>query len=652
MPESREQDKERKGGAMKPWHKRRLIFILALSVFLHFWFLWSIPRIYSDECLQARILQEFLGGHMRVGAISWTGFSAFHPYPLLYYLLAAPLALVFGGVLAGRILTAAAGVATTYVVFASGRRLKDVRAGLWAAFFFTMMPFQTLFSRWGFVHGLAMFFVALAFHGCLVWREERTWRAAALAGLWAGLAVVTAYWTAPVVLLVFLLLVGTRARDAFRALGLAFVPLAVLLVVMVALHGYRAVAYDIGSLGRIFRGEMTGAPDEGVLGKIAGGYWVLLGIGPFAIEGVREAWRGFVGFLLFRAYHLAGFLGMILALRGWQRRWLLAAFLLLSLLVVGTRGGRIGIFYYPALLFLPFLMLGLGALASAAVGGMEDLCARQDRAPGFYVALVTLPFLLFVVPSAEKQYGLLSGAFDVSSSLGEWYSVRSTEDLAAVADFVNARVGPDDLVVTTPLVGWRLRCRVAEAQQVVAYAGKRSDQYPHDIPHDRFVTALDLSNVTYLVADYYFRLHTMTLLNVFPLVLEIEESRWGLVYAKGGYWVYAGPRARAGDEALEADPMIVGNPKYYAMAADDRQRRRDWKGCLWAYRRATRAMEGLVAMGKRVTDEEMDTFAKYYAAIIRLEKFLGNAEAAADADRRYKEIADQWREFRVKDEGQ
>ena len=127
---------------IQPSEVMKLALVLALSVCLHFVYLSSIPRIYSDEGLQARILQDFVSGHMRVESITWTGFSAFHPYPLLFYLVTAPLFLILKSVLAARIVTAASGVLTTWLIFAIGRRMKDVRTGLWSALFFTMMPFE------------------------------------------------------------------------------------------------------------------------------------------------------------------------------------------------------------------------------------------------------------------------------------------------------------------------------------------------------------------------------------------------------------------------------------------------------------------------------------------------------------------------------
>jgi len=201
---------------------------------------------------------------------------------------------------------------------------------------------------------------------------------------------------------------------------------------------------------------------------------------------------------------------------------------------------------------------------------------------------------------------------------------------------VNERVHAQDLVVTTPLVAHKIACRVASVRQLVAYSGKASDQYPHDIPHDRFVMPLEPENVAYLVTDPYFRAHSMTLWNVFPTVLEMEKTGWPLVYWNPWYMVYAGPKARGKDEVKDSDPLIVNNPLYYELWAKRRRQARDWEGCRWAYQRAARALsEGLDYMGEeRSTPEMYETLSHYYRKVEALEKHFGNVEAAAEAAKR------------------
>ena len=639
---------------LKPWHKRRLILVLVLSAFVHFggvvslkttetgvgdlhlphpFKLASIPRVYSDEGLQAQILRDFVSGHMRVESITWTGFSAFHPYPLLFYVVTAPLFLILRSVLAARIVTAAGGVLSTWLIFRIGQRMKDARTGLWSAFFFTMMPFETLFARWGFVHALAMVFVVLAFYHCVLYRLERRRRSAVVAGLAAGLATVTAYWAGPIAVLVFVFLLFLNRRDAFVALGAAAAPIVAQLIVMLLVHGPADVWYDIGSLARVFRGELNTGSREKPLYQLLAGYWALFGLAGLRLSGLGQFSDWAFDFLALRGFHLAGLVGILLAPPGWRRRWLLGALLGMSLLVVATRGDRIGVFYYPALLFLPFLMLGFGMLASVALDRMERLCRDLGRAPAFFTALVALPFLLFLLPSVRLHWALLSGRFDLTSAMGTQFSVQNERNLDEVVAFVNERVQPQDLVVATPLVEHNIACHVASVRQLVAYSGKASDQYFHDIPRDRFVVDLEPGDVAYLVTDAYFRWHTMTLLNVFPMVLEMEQDAWPLVYWSPWYRVYAGPKARGENRVLDADPMIVDNSDFYAMWAEDRRWKKDWEGCLWGYRRAARSLKERLDYEEeeRKTPEMYTELATYYGKVQALEKHLGNTEAAAEA---------------------
>jgi len=576
-----------------------LALLILLSIALHFYRLTIIPWVYSDEALQARIVKDFLAGHMRVESITWTGFSAFHPYPVLFYLVVAPFYAVTRSVLAARFVTAAGAVVTTILIFMTGRRMKDARMGFWAGLMFTAMPFQTLFTRWGFAAALAMPLVVAAFYFCVDYRTRDRRRSAVLAGVFAGLATITIYWAAPIILVVALVIFLRNRRHGVVAAGVALaIPLA-MLAVMIVVHGTDAVSFDLSTLWQTFGGEV-GSGKTNPLRKAIGGYTALFGL--FAPNlGVLK--RSLWAFMSMGVFHLFGFVGILLGLNGWRRWSLLAAFALLSILVVSSRGDQLGYFYYPALVFLPFLMLGAGAFCSAVFGKMENLCTREDRAPGFYLVLVTIPFLLFLVPGAMLNRQILSGRLDTSGIMGKQYCIwgrKGLYNLRKAADFVNGRVDRDDVVLTTPLVGYAINCNVADARQVVAYDGNASHQYPAGIPKERFTADLTLENISYVVTDYYFQFHTLTLKGVADKVIEMEKRGWHTVFEQYPYTVFARPEGDESNPDFEEAALICDRAALYFDYGERKKLLLEHEDAAFGFVQAVKAAE------KSLKDSEID----------------------------------------------
>ena len=618
-----------------------VVLLIVLSIAVHFYRLTVIPRIYSDEALQTRIVRDFLAGHMRVESITWTGFSAFHPYPVFFYLVVAPFYAITKSVLTARFVTAAGAVVTTMLIFMTGRRMKDARMGFWAGLVFTAMPFQTLFTRWGFAAALAMPLVTAAFYFCVDYRTRDRRRSAVLAGLFAGLATITIYWAAPIILVVALVILPRNRRHAAVAAGVALaLPLAMVLV-MILVHGMDAVRFDLSTLSQTFGGEV-GTGETNAFRKAFEGYIALFGLFMPALGLLK---RNLLVFMTMGAFHLLGLLGILLGLSGWRRWGLLAAFGLLSVLVVSSRGDQLGYFYYPALVFLPFLMLGAGAFCSAAFQKMDNLCAREDRAPGFYLALVTIPFLLFLVPGAMMNRRILSGRLDTSGIMGRQFCIWNRKGLQEVADFVNERVHESDVVLTTPLVGYAINCNVAGARQVVAFQGNASHQYPAGIPKERFTADLDLNNISYVVTDYYFLVHTLTLKGVADKMIEMERRGWHSVFERYPYVVYARPRGDEVNPDFEKAALICGRAALYFDYGEKRKLVLEYEDALFGFVQAVKAAEktleareidedtlrkrpfGAKRMYYTERVEDCEKLGEYCNALIRLrlEKFEGDA---------------------------
>jgi 4-amino-4-deoxy-L-arabinose transferase-like glycosyltransferase len=118
-------------------------------------------------------------------------------------------------ILVGRLLSAALGAATVWAVFALGARLFGARAGLLAAAFQAVLPVNVVHGHYATVDVPATFFVVLCLVHAAKLLHAPSGRAAALAGLFAGLAAAAKYNVALVVLAPLAALLITR-RDEGR----------------------------------------------------------------------------------------------------------------------------------------------------------------------------------------------------------------------------------------------------------------------------------------------------------------------------------------------------------------------------------------------------------------------------------------------------
>ncbi len=97
-------------------------------------------------------------------------------HPPLYYLAVKGMALLVPEVLAGRLVSALAGVATLPVVYLLGLRLAGRRAALLASLAFALSPMHIWYSREARPYGLAVLLVALSYLALLAAARSPRWR--------------------------------------------------------------------------------------------------------------------------------------------------------------------------------------------------------------------------------------------------------------------------------------------------------------------------------------------------------------------------------------------------------------------------------------------------------------------------------------------
>jgi glycosyltransferase involved in cell wall biosynthesis len=170
---------------LQPWRRlgRRpavpLAFILAIAAVVRVWQLGS-AGFNSDEAVyagQAASIADY-------GPLE-PYFPTFRAHPLLFQtLLSFGFRLGFEELFA-RVISAAFGVATVYLVFLTGRALYGRRVGLVAALFIAVMPYHVLVTRQVLLDGPMVFFATLTLYLVIrfVKSQQRAWLVAAGAAM-------------------------------------------------------------------------------------------------------------------------------------------------------------------------------------------------------------------------------------------------------------------------------------------------------------------------------------------------------------------------------------------------------------------------------------------------------------------------------------
>ncbi len=474
-------------------------------------------------------------GQARVGPMR-NDFLYPHPYPPLYLLANGWLLRVFGDdILVARGFQAVIGVATAVALFWVGSRLRDKNFGFLCAAAFLTYPEAVINCRWARPHPLTGLLVLLSAGFLVRYLQDKRLRDAVLAGLGASLAVGTHYYIYlfAAAVLVTTFFVNKRHVPAVVA-ALGVFPLA-FVVWYLATHdgGMARLMTQVRRVGG-YTDEPQGA---GFIGGIAHVYRNIVSF-CFTTPTLGAA-RNFEGVDL---WLVAAGLGLVLFPVVRFRKWL-AVWMLALMYPVFKKQDNVSIFFYPAMVFLPLMALGVAAtLASAG----EQL-ARKFK---------TLTAAPVVLPSvACGIFGLIS----LTGSLGHFrtkvdpWTIHSARDAEAVMDFVNANTKSDDLVVVPKHLDWLVKnARLANLPECLAYEGRLNEVFVAPIPRELFSYDCRWQNAKYLVLAYgqtaehqaygFDAVYTLGLTGVRQIIESIQAERWPTVVQQGEFMVLANPR--------------------------------------------------------------------------------------------------------------
>lgn len=121
--------------------------------------------------------------------------------------------------------------------------------------------------------------------------------------------------------------------------------------------------------------------------------------------------------------------------------------------------------------------------------------------------------------------------------------VRNPEGALAVTDYVNRQVDPEDIVVASPHIAWRVKANATDFEQFMAYQGLFSVNYGEEgVPPERFAFAPLLENTKFVIVDNMWEEWAIPYeMPVLEKYLQIIQSSWELVLKQGDFKVYRNP---------------------------------------------------------------------------------------------------------------
>jgi 4-amino-4-deoxy-L-arabinose transferase-like glycosyltransferase len=515
-----------------------LLLVLALAAYVRLANLADNPGWYTDEGTHLDVAQNLLRGRTQYLAIGQSTLL-FAKLPLFEALLAGLLGATGGGIGVLRAFTGTLGVlsvGTLYLVVRRTRAGEGRSLALLSALLLAIYPQAVLYSRFGFSYNLLAPLVLLTYLG--LWEylggrgpadARRGWLALAACAI--GVGALSDLWMFSLAAPLLLVVSARRWRDLAWSVPLLLLPFGVYAIVMLA-NAPQAFCFDV----RFTLSRLGALPPLAQVKTLALNYTVLVS---------QDFWiaLGIVGLFLLRPARL-------------QRLSLLL--FLLPIVVLGRTAALYSLSSYYVIPLLPFVSLGMAVVvergvryaARAVSGGLLALFAgwgwRPQRPTGrrlrdtsvavganlIVSLLLATPFLTSTLATVGQVRGRFSTQID--PFLIDPAHARQT------AEFVNARVDPDDVVIASPGLAWLLRANAADFQMAVAATGRETAMLPGDVPVERFAFDPRYTRARFVVVDNLWRNWAVwDIAGVAEMLDQVEG--WPLVFQAGEIRVYANP---------------------------------------------------------------------------------------------------------------
>ncbi|MEZ4670815.1 MAG: glycosyltransferase family 39 protein [Anaerolineae bacterium] len=499
-----------------------LCVILVLAAYLRLTNVAENPGWYTDETTHIDIANHRLEGSIQYMLIK-DSTLLFGRLPLFHVLLAAAFQISDSTdhMLVLRSFTGLLGVVSVGMLYAAVRGSGGSLQALLAALMLAIYPQAVLYSRFGFSYGLLppiMLLTILALERFLA-GSKAGWLA--LAALALGIGLVAEVWTLALVL-PFVIAAAFRPRHLIWSLPLVVLPVIVYSFIMLG-SAPEAFGFDLRfTLSRLVPSQTLTEQWDTLFNNMqiltGSGLWMLAGIiGLFALQPVRLRWLG-------------------------------ALFFFIPIVLIGRTNALYNLSAYYMIPLLPLVALGVAALIRYGIVTIWQT-AHQYLPVGQYLrsgaALLVSVLLILFVAGAPLLAGLVSTIDEVQQ--GYVTDIDSflinPRQAKHVAAFINSRVGVDDVIVTSPVVGWQFGGHPEDFQMAVAANDYVATPHlPGDIPLSRLAFDPDYQHARFVVMDNLWHNWGEVHIPGLRVVVADVQANWPEVFQEGQFVVYENPQ--------------------------------------------------------------------------------------------------------------
>ncbi len=491
-----------------------LLVILALAAYLRLHNAGDNPRWYTDEATHLNIAQNLLDGKVQYMAVDQSVLM-FGRMPLFGIVLAGMIDLFGANMTTLRTLTGILGVLTVFLLYLTVRLTQKNRLlPLLAAGALAIYPEAVLYSRFGFSYALLSPLVVLTLLGLVqYWSDgKRVWLALAAGAV--GIGITSDLMMASLLVPLALIVLVRRPLDLVWSLPLLALPFGIYAVAALT-HTPDAFWLDLDFT--LYRMSPYGLPRQ--IDVLIENYTTLLRL---------EIWfpLGLVGLFTLRPLRLSG---------------VALALMVVPVMVIGRSVALYSLSYYYITPLLPLLALGVAGLIHT--GGTVIWRWSRNDLPPVLAGMVTagVAAALIGVPLADSLRKTIHQVQDGYTTAIEPFLV-DPDAARQVADHINARTVPGDLVITTPVLVWMLDANAVDFQMSVAATGLETVHMPASVPEERFVFDTNFRRARYVVVDDIWRTWGMLWIPTADDMLREVES-WPLELDANSLKVYRNPDA-------------------------------------------------------------------------------------------------------------
>lgn len=505
--------------------------IVLLALALHTIHLAQTPGWDGDEGYNLDIAWNLLHGRLRMFALT----SAFVQHPPLFYLILAGAIRLFGySMLTLRALAVFYSLLTAALVLLLGRRMVGPGPAIWAALAFTIAPLALENTRWGYTYSQLMLLAFLGIYCCWRYLETRSRRWLLVAAILSALAILSDYEGAFLPVLLMLVALRVRWRDALIAAGIGFgIPL-------------------LAVLGLLAATPSTFLSDLAFTASRAAG-------GNLIVQALNVI-INFQHLLSLDAWILLGFIGLWFIRDARLRGLVFAALALMLIAILKVRD--LNPYFHSGVPLLPWFALGAGLAIDRAIttlyGWLNNWWeALFDAAGGKYrwltkIRRFSIALVLFLALISPLGITIAADSAGIATTLHtriDYSLATSPADAQQAARYILTHAQPGDVVLCSPQVAWMLDdpedasghetgILAADPLQSVAYTGQAIAFYPASLGQSRFVFPPTVAHARYAIVDNIWRALAQPdqAPQLEPLLAQVE--RWPEVFHVGEYTIY------------------------------------------------------------------------------------------------------------------